>query len=42
MHTTPAAIMCAINDALAPLGVKAHEVPASPNRVWELIRQRAT
>jgi CO/xanthine dehydrogenase Mo-binding subunit len=31
---TPAAIMCAINDALAPLGVKAHEVPASPNRVW--------
>ena len=38
MHTTPAAILCAINDALVPLGVKAHEVPASPNRVWKLIR----
>jgi 3-oxo-Delta1-steroid hydratase/dehydrogenase large subunit len=38
MHTTPAAIMCAINDALAPLGVKAHEVPASPNRIWKLVR----
>ena len=38
IHTTPAAVMCAINDALAPLGVRATEVPASPNRLWELIR----
>jgi CO/xanthine dehydrogenase Mo-binding subunit len=39
MHTTPAAIMCAITDALAPLGVRAREVPASPNRVWKLVQQ---
>jgi len=39
MHTTPAAVMCAINDALSPLGIKAHEVPASPNRLWTLIQQ---
>jgi len=38
IHTTPAAVMCAINDALAPLGIKAHEVPASPNRIWKLVQ----
>ena len=38
IHTTPAAIMCAITDALTPLGVRATEVPASPNRLWKLIR----
>ena len=38
IHTTPAAIMCAVNDALAPLGTMAREVPAAPNRVWNLIR----
>jgi len=38
IHTTPAAIMCAINDALVPLGVRANEVPAAPNRLWKLIR----
>jgi len=38
IHTTPAVIMCAINDALAPLGVRATVVPASPYRVWTLIR----
>jgi CO/xanthine dehydrogenase Mo-binding subunit len=37
MHTTPAAILCAINDALAPLGVRATETPASPHRLWKLI-----
>jgi CO/xanthine dehydrogenase Mo-binding subunit len=37
MHTTPAAVMCAINDALAPLGVQAREVPASPHRLWKLL-----
>jgi CO/xanthine dehydrogenase Mo-binding subunit len=40
LHTTPAAIMSAINDALVPLGVRAREVPASPNRLWNLIRDR--
>jgi CO/xanthine dehydrogenase Mo-binding subunit len=39
IHTTPAAIMCAINDALRPLGVQALEVPASPNRVWKLLQE---
>jgi CO/xanthine dehydrogenase Mo-binding subunit len=39
MHTTPAAIMCAINDALVPLGVRVLEVPASPNRIWTALRQ---
>ena len=38
IHTTPATIMNAINDALAPLGTQATEVPASPLRVWKLIR----
>ena len=39
INTTPAAIMCAINDALAPLGVSAREVPATPQRLWTLIQQ---
>jgi CO/xanthine dehydrogenase Mo-binding subunit len=38
IHTTPATIMCAINDALHPLGVQIRETPASPNRVWKLLR----
>lgn len=38
MHTTPAAILCAINDALVPLGVSLFEVPASPQRVWTLLQ----
>ncbi|MAI80071.1 MAG: xanthine dehydrogenase family protein molybdopterin-binding subunit [Myxococcota bacterium] len=39
IHTTPAAIMCAINDALLPLGVQTTEVPASPRRLWKLIQE---
>jgi CO/xanthine dehydrogenase Mo-binding subunit len=39
IHTTPAAVMCAINDALAPLGVRVTEVPASPQRVWKRIQE---
>ena len=39
IHTTPAAIMCAINDALSPLGTSAREVPAAPARLWKLIRE---
>ena len=41
LHTTPAAIMCAINDALRPLGVRAHEVPASPKRLWALLQAKS-
>ena len=39
IHTTPAAVMCAINDALAPLGARATEVPATPHRIWRLIHR---
>ena len=38
IHTTPAAVICAINDALAPLGTMVRETPASPHQVWSLIR----
>ena len=38
IHTTPAAVLCAINDALQPLGVLATEVPATPSRLWQLIQ----
>jgi len=38
IHTTPAAILCAINDALAPRGVRATETPASPQRLWKLLQ----
>jgi 3-oxo-Delta1-steroid hydratase/dehydrogenase large subunit len=39
IHTAPAAVMCAVNDALLPFGVRANEVPATPNRLWEIIRK---
>ena len=38
IHTTPAAILCAINDARSP-GVRATETPASPQRLWASLRQ---
>ena len=34
-------VMIAILDALAPLGVKELEMPASPSRVWQAIRNAA-
>jgi len=34
-----AAILCAVNDALVPLGVTLLEVPASPQRIWTLLQQ---
>jgi aerobic carbon-monoxide dehydrogenase large subunit len=30
--------MNAINDALAPLGIRHFEMPATPERVWRAIR----
>lgn len=33
-----AAVMNAINDALAPLGIRHLEMPATPERVWQAIR----
>ncbi|MBT4520869.1 MAG: xanthine dehydrogenase family protein molybdopterin-binding subunit [Halieaceae bacterium] len=39
IHTTPATIMCAINDAIHPLGIQITETPASPNRLWQLLQE---
>jgi carbon-monoxide dehydrogenase large subunit len=35
----PAAMMNAVMDALAPVGVKRFDMPASPHRVWSAIQQ---
>ena len=32
------AVMNAINDALAPLGIRHFETPATPERIWRAIR----
>jgi CO/xanthine dehydrogenase Mo-binding subunit len=37
IHTTPAAVLCAVNDALAALGVSVTESPATPVRIWKAI-----
>ncbi|NMG76505.1 xanthine dehydrogenase family protein molybdopterin-binding subunit [Aromatoleum diolicum] len=37
IHTTPAALLCAINDALSPLGREILETPASPHRLWKVL-----
>jgi CO/xanthine dehydrogenase Mo-binding subunit len=37
IHTTPAAVLCAINDALEPLGIRLTEAPMSPLRVWRAL-----
>jgi CO/xanthine dehydrogenase Mo-binding subunit len=41
LHTTPAAVLCAVNDALAPLGITLTEAPMTPLRIWQAL-QRAT
>ena len=38
----PAAVLNAISDALAPLGIEVNEMPATPSRLRELIRQTTT
>jgi carbon-monoxide dehydrogenase large subunit len=37
----PAALMNAVMDALAPVGVKHLDMPASPHRVWNALRHAA-
>jgi 2-furoyl-CoA dehydrogenase large subunit len=37
IHTAPAAVLCAINHALEPLGKRITEAPATPLRLWNLI-----
>jgi CO/xanthine dehydrogenase Mo-binding subunit len=39
IHVTPAAVFCAINDALAPLGVELTHANAKPERVWQLLQE---
>ncbi len=38
---SPPAVINAVLDALAPLGVKEFDMPASPSRVWEAIQSAA-
>jgi 2-furoyl-CoA dehydrogenase large subunit len=38
-ETAPACIANAVADALAPLGVNVTELPLTPRKVWQLIRQ---
>lgn len=37
-----AAAMNAINDALAPLGIRHFDMPATPSRVWQALQGRST
>jgi len=41
IHTTPAAVLCAVNNALEPLGVRVTEALLSPLRLWNAIHGRA-
>jgi CO/xanthine dehydrogenase Mo-binding subunit len=41
LHTTPAAVLCAVNDAIAPLGVQITEAPMSPLRIWRALETKA-
>jgi len=41
VHATPTALLSAINDALAPLDLRARELPATPERLWRLLRTRS-
>jgi 2-furoyl-CoA dehydrogenase large subunit len=36
---SPAAIASAVEDALAPYGIRVRDLPLSPERVWQLIRE---
>jgi CO/xanthine dehydrogenase Mo-binding subunit len=39
LHTTPAAVLCAVNDALEPLGVRITEAPMSTLRIWQALQR---
>lgn len=41
IHTTPAAVLCAVNDALQPLGLRITEAPMSPLRIWRTLQGTA-
>jgi aerobic carbon-monoxide dehydrogenase large subunit len=38
MTGAPAALLCAVNDALAPLGAELTELPMTPERVVAAVR----
>ena len=38
---SPAAVINAIIDALADLGVRAIDMPATPQKVWQLIQEHS-
>ncbi len=38
LHTTPAAVLCAVNDALEPVGVRITEAPMTPLRIWQALQ----
>lgn len=40
VHTTPAAVLCAVNDALQPLGIRITEAPMSPLRIWRTLHKK--
>jgi CO/xanthine dehydrogenase Mo-binding subunit len=40
LHTTPAAILCAVNNAVEPLGIEITEAPMSPLRIWSAIHKK--
>jgi CO/xanthine dehydrogenase Mo-binding subunit len=42
IHTTPAAIFCAVNDALSGAGVEIRELPMSPARIWRVLNPEDT
>jgi len=37
----PAAVMSAVFDALRPLGVRALDMPAGPERIWAAVQRAA-
>jgi CO/xanthine dehydrogenase Mo-binding subunit len=42
LHTTPAAVLCAVNNALEPLGVRITEAPMTPLRIWKALQARTS
>ncbi len=40
IHTTPAAILCAVNNALEPLGIRVTEAPFTPLRLWNAMHSQ--
>jgi 2-furoyl-CoA dehydrogenase large subunit len=40
--TVPAVLANAVSDALSPLGIRIRELPITPTRLWQLIREART